>query len=237
LTHDDAFLASIIESPDDDAPRHIYADWLEEHEQGERAEFIRVQCALARMDEGDPGRAGLESRERELLARYEAAWLGSLRHPCLHWRFVRGFVAGLAHAGLFRRTQSIRDAEGYNCWHYLRFYADGLATFVTSDGRPEQVARWFNRRWAPLASREPPSGRYTLRWTSRAAEVSFGITAGYGTGFGLMGFAGAIEVGPSLFPTAADIRLVLSVHNHVENESGTHVFQLVKVTGYDSSAE
>lgn len=41
-----AFLDSIIAAPDDDAPRLIYADWLEERGDSERAEFIRVQCEL-----------------------------------------------------------------------------------------------------------------------------------------------------------------------------------------------
>jgi uncharacterized protein (TIGR02996 family) len=67
LTHDDAFLASIIESSDDDAPRLIYADWLDENGQGERAEFIRVQCQLARMGKENPRREGLEARGRQLL--------------------------------------------------------------------------------------------------------------------------------------------------------------------------
>ena len=31
MTKQDAFLANIIEHPDDDAPRLIYAHWLEEH--------------------------------------------------------------------------------------------------------------------------------------------------------------------------------------------------------------
>lgn len=37
------FLADIIANPEDDVPRLIYADWLEDHGQDERAEFIRVQ--------------------------------------------------------------------------------------------------------------------------------------------------------------------------------------------------
>lgn len=46
LTAHDAFLAGIIESPDDDFPRLQYADWLEER--GDvRGEFVRVQCELA----------------------------------------------------------------------------------------------------------------------------------------------------------------------------------------------
>ncbi len=42
--NDQAFLAAILDAPDDDAPRLIYADWLDEQGQCERAEFIRVQC-------------------------------------------------------------------------------------------------------------------------------------------------------------------------------------------------
>ena len=41
------FLQAILADPDDDTPRLIYADWLEE--QGDpRGEFIRVQCELAK---------------------------------------------------------------------------------------------------------------------------------------------------------------------------------------------
>ncbi|HVK16992.1 MAG TPA: TIGR02996 domain-containing protein [Fimbriiglobus sp.] len=42
-----ALIQAIIAAPDDDLPRLVYADWLEEHGRPERAEFIRVQCELA----------------------------------------------------------------------------------------------------------------------------------------------------------------------------------------------
>ncbi len=51
MTHEQAFLQAIIETPADDTPRLVYADWLEERGQpgdAERAEFIRVQCELAK---------------------------------------------------------------------------------------------------------------------------------------------------------------------------------------------
>lgn len=44
------FLAAICATPEDDGPRLIYSDWLEERGDAERAEFIRVQCKLARLD-------------------------------------------------------------------------------------------------------------------------------------------------------------------------------------------
>lgn len=44
-----AFLADIIEHPDCDTRRLIYADWLSDHGQEKRAEFIRVQIELSRL--------------------------------------------------------------------------------------------------------------------------------------------------------------------------------------------
>jgi uncharacterized protein (TIGR02996 family) len=41
------FLRAIIAAPDDDLPRLVFADWLDERGHHARAEFIRVQCELA----------------------------------------------------------------------------------------------------------------------------------------------------------------------------------------------
>lgn len=46
-----AFLAAIRADPKDDTARLVVADWLDEHGEGERAEFIRVQVALAGLSE------------------------------------------------------------------------------------------------------------------------------------------------------------------------------------------
>jgi uncharacterized protein (TIGR02996 family) len=46
-----ALLRGILENPDDDGPRLVYADWLEEHGDPERAAFIRVQCRLAEREQ------------------------------------------------------------------------------------------------------------------------------------------------------------------------------------------
>lgn len=48
--HDrDALVRAIIENPEDDSPRLVYADWLDEHGGAARAEFIRLQCELGRL--------------------------------------------------------------------------------------------------------------------------------------------------------------------------------------------
>jgi uncharacterized protein (TIGR02996 family) len=90
----EAFLEDIREHPDDDAPRLVYADWLDDHGDADRAEFIRAQVMSARpaLDEGQ--RRSLEKRADDLLAHHEAAWRSTL--PVLEgvtWAdFSRGFV-------------------------------------------------------------------------------------------------------------------------------------------------
>jgi uncharacterized protein (TIGR02996 family) len=91
MTDADALFAAILADPADDAPRLVYADWLEEHGQPERAEFIRVQCELARdidrchcecINCNDPaGRqtvCAFRRREREL---WNASRLNGAPHP------------------------------------------------------------------------------------------------------------------------------------------------------------
>ena len=43
----DAFLEAIFAAPDDDTPRLVYADWLEEHGHPAYAQLIRLQCEAA----------------------------------------------------------------------------------------------------------------------------------------------------------------------------------------------
>jgi uncharacterized protein (TIGR02996 family) len=109
------FLQAICADPDDDAPRLVYADWLDDHGEADRAAFIRDQCELARLGVPDsrhadyysptgalpvpppPGsrRSALEASVARLLKKHERAWVKPLHRPFqLHrWEFHRGFVA------------------------------------------------------------------------------------------------------------------------------------------------
>jgi uncharacterized protein (TIGR02996 family) len=89
---DAAFLRSIIAAPDDDLPRLVYADWLDENGDPDRAELIRVQCELAKMPDHDPRRRSLEDREHELLGEHEVGWLSGLPGYIQEWEWRRGFV-------------------------------------------------------------------------------------------------------------------------------------------------
>lgn len=99
----DHILADIIASPDDDGIRLIAADWYDENGESDRAEFIRVQVALANADRScgqfmyscgelfptpqqvaDGGcerckrLALLDLRERGLLCRHYGCWSGEV---------------------------------------------------------------------------------------------------------------------------------------------------------------
>ena len=45
-----ALLDAVLASPADDLPQLILADWLEENGEGERAEYIRVRCEIAKLE-------------------------------------------------------------------------------------------------------------------------------------------------------------------------------------------
>jgi uncharacterized protein (TIGR02996 family) len=78
MTEGDDLFRAIVENPDDDNVRLVFADWLTENGQPERGDFIRVQCELERLSADDPRKPGLAARERELLAGREEEWGGSV---------------------------------------------------------------------------------------------------------------------------------------------------------------
>lgn len=87
-------MRAILENPDDEGPRLIYADWLDENGENGRAEFIRVQVELALMAKphsrgafwtldvmrealrDDEREIALRRRERELLEEHGFDWFG-----------------------------------------------------------------------------------------------------------------------------------------------------------------
>lgn len=92
MSDEEALLAAIWEHPHEDTPRLVYADWLQENGQPERAEFTRVQCELARLDEWDEEtRPALETREQALWRKFAKGWKADLPKPLQQAGFRRGF--------------------------------------------------------------------------------------------------------------------------------------------------
>ncbi|TMJ00855.1 MAG: TIGR02996 domain-containing protein [Alphaproteobacteria bacterium] len=109
----DVLIQEVLEHPEDDVPRLIYADWLAENDQPVRAEFIQLQCRLAKeqpdyaLDTGTSPRAYTSSGDPRIRRAYalfqELAFptvskgpitLTSFQWTAATWR--RGFVEGLS---------------------------------------------------------------------------------------------------------------------------------------------
>lgn len=86
-----ALLRACRAEPEDDTPRLVLADWLDEQGEADRAELVRLQCRLSR-DENDPDRLALRARERELLGRGITDWLAPFKRPDWYPQFRRGLV-------------------------------------------------------------------------------------------------------------------------------------------------
>jgi uncharacterized protein (TIGR02996 family) len=111
MNDESALFEAILAEPEDQALRLIYADLMEEQGETPRAEFIRLQCELARLPLSAPQRPALEAREAALLAAHRRYWNGALhrhlsrgplrgqaaarRAPLRRWAYRRGFVEGL----------------------------------------------------------------------------------------------------------------------------------------------
>jgi len=91
VTEEAAFLERICSEPEEDAPRLIFADWLDDRRDS-RGHFIRVQIALSRMPIDAPGREQLQNREATLLSRHQAKWSAPLRGIACSTEFSRGFI-------------------------------------------------------------------------------------------------------------------------------------------------
>jgi uncharacterized protein (TIGR02996 family) len=97
-------LAEVLAYPGSDAPRLVMADWLDEHGDPDRAEFIRLECDIARICRGnregkpepDAKRLkGLMSQECGLMwGVWQAGWCDPVPRDWLSDAVInRGFVA------------------------------------------------------------------------------------------------------------------------------------------------
>lgn len=108
-----AFLEDILAHPDDDAPRLIFADWLEDEGDSDRAEFIRVQVDRARLPVWDARQVRLRLRESELINAHEQRWkkeLPSIKGITWH-EFRRGFIASAKCASF-----EVLEETASECW-------------------------------------------------------------------------------------------------------------------------
>jgi uncharacterized protein (TIGR02996 family) len=158
MSDEDALLAAIAAHPDEDTPRLAYADWLDEHDRHIRAEFIRVQIEIARVETLPRvilnRHVDVFKRNQELIDNHRDELLGPLAALPAETRieFRRGFAFSLElrvdrfveHAAVLAaarprlsvrvREVTARVYDFVNCPHLecvteVRAYSEAFASF------------------------------------------------------------------------------------------------------------
>jgi uncharacterized protein (TIGR02996 family) len=104
----ETLLRAVCEHPDDDTPRLVFADWLQEHGEEKRAEFVRLQIEIAGLPDGKK-KLKKQEREKALLDAHRDAWAEPLKSYFAYYYsgiyahhyappvvFRRGFVETIA---------------------------------------------------------------------------------------------------------------------------------------------
>jgi uncharacterized protein (TIGR02996 family) len=103
-----ALLRTIREYPDADLPRLVYADWLEERGDPDRAEFLRLQIERNARIPDDPDARGIGWREYQLLLAHELRWKAELPPG---FRTGAAFRRGLIHRASCRARDLFAAAD------------------------------------------------------------------------------------------------------------------------------
>jgi len=127
-----AFLDDMVANIDDDTPRLVYADWLEENGQPERAEFIRVQIDRAHLPAWDAAQVRLRLREEALLNLHGEEWLAEF--PVIEGARWEGFRRGIVAEVSFASFEAMRKSA-----HACRAVAPVEAVTVRWPRRREAV--------------------------------------------------------------------------------------------------
>jgi uncharacterized protein (TIGR02996 family) len=155
-----ALLRAVAAAPDDDTPRLVYADWLEEHGDPARGEFIRLQCRYADRLAAGPVPADEPDvvRARELWEAHGDRWraeLGTVRG--LHWHaFRRGFpgVWAASATTLARMWKRVREKAPSELVYLLQLDVAGANRLAASDALSD-IRDWEIGLTEPVGSADP----------------------------------------------------------------------------------
>jgi uncharacterized protein (TIGR02996 family) len=179
MDYEHPFVEQVRAHPHDDAPRLIYADYLEEAGDPQ-GELIRVQVALSHLAPGEPARRELELRESELLEEYADQWLAPLQELGVEGVSARSFQRGLIErvrmqasaflingADICRRAPALTTIELRSCSAHMRSLA--------SQPLPQQISELdFSSNQLGTAELESLSW---ATWVNQIAGLSLGFNA------------------------------------------------------------
>lgn len=125
MNEEQAFLSILRRRPKDLLSVRVYADWLDDHDRSDRAEFLRVQLEALGMR---PSQRGLVTRSRRLLSlgrNFPRAWLVVVNRPRLDETAWVG--------------RSTSGSDGFCIYRYLR---KGVLNYTTDNGTYQNGTWW-----------------------------------------------------------------------------------------------
>lgn len=154
----DALLRAICENPREDTPRLVYADWLEENGEPERAAFIRTDIEMSLRDEWDAERLKwAEAKHNHPGADPERAG----RLPVDTHRAGVGFELLPVLRRGFPSTSTVRDLGRFR-WHARELFAGHPVESLAFGSVLPQLDWFVAEPWFPrVAGLEWAAGRYS----------------------------------------------------------------------------
>ena len=113
----EALVRAVFQNPDDDAARLVFADYLDENDQPDRAALIRVQVEKARLPARSDRARELAAEEKRLVARVRKAAVDPLPER-MRAEFRRGFLRLTADLYTFREVGALPE-------RFTRLFRDG----------------------------------------------------------------------------------------------------------------
>ena len=216
LSQHEAFLRAIYDVPEDDTPRLVYADFLEEHGDPDKAAYIRYEIEAARAE--DSRRAELEAARQALIGHHNIGGHGLW--PWYEDHTVRGLPVATMPTPMSLRAELLADPDAYRqsvVRHFPEWFGTTAAKLHLTPIRPERIEVLL-----------------ALPFTQRVTEWDFGghvqeVTAGPDTEDG--GTFGLIDMVETPVITVAGVEalaglraarrittLVLT-HNNLDNDA------------------
>jgi uncharacterized protein (TIGR02996 family) len=153
----EALLRAICEQPWEDTPRLMYADWLEENGQPERAEFIRLQIELATMARNEQWKTPQYDRASELQRKWDPTEhqikVKVAKKPKHPWSAKLPTAVGVEWQPWY--TRGFRNAVTFSSMKPVRAHADAVMAASPVDDvtvkrlQPLTVAPILAMPWVP----------------------------------------------------------------------------------------
>jgi uncharacterized protein (TIGR02996 family) len=173
---DVAFLAQLSDDPADVATLLVYADWLDDGGDGERAAFLRLQHEVLRLRHRQKGFSESSRRLLRLGKRLDAQWLAVVSRPRLAgtcwsgseddgvymvWRFLPGGVLNYSEDGDVYQNGTWVQVGNHVAMEMNRHFADyegfvgGEQIRGSARNIRGRVWRWRVKRTTDPAECEP----------------------------------------------------------------------------------